>query len=58
MLARVRQNPYRRNLAKGATMLNSFIAFYGWEPVAWFGMSVAAFFGAVLCLRLYAAGKG
>lgn len=39
-------------------MLNSFIAFYGWEPVLWFAMSVAAFFGAVLCLRLYAAGKG
>ena len=35
-------------------MLNSFIAFYGWEPV----LCVLAFFGAVLCLSLYAAGKG
>lgn len=39
-------------------MLRSFIAFYGWEPVLWFGVSVAAFFGALVCLSLYAAGKG
>lgn len=39
-------------------MLRSFIAFYGWEPVLWFGVSVAVFFGALVCLLLYAAGKG
>lgn len=34
-------------------MLRSFVAIYGWEPVLWFGVSVAAFFGA---LPLTAAG--
>lgn len=39
-------------------MLRSFVVIYGWEPVAWFGVSVAAFFGMLVCLWLYAAGKG
>lgn len=39
-------------------MLRSFIAFYGWEPVLWFGVSVAAFFGMLAYLGLYAAGRG
>lgn len=39
-------------------MLRSVIVFYGWEPVLWFGVSVVAFFGALACLWLYAAGRG
>lgn len=39
-------------------MLRSFVAIYGWEPVLWFGVSVAAFFGMLVCLWLYAAGRG
>lgn len=39
-------------------MLHSFISIYGWEPALWFGLSVAAFFAALVCLWLYAAGKG
>lgn len=39
-------------------MLHSFVSFYGWEVVAWFGVSVATFFGVLVCLWLYAAGKG
>lgn len=44
--------------AKGAGMLRSFIVLYGWEPVAWFGLSVAAFFGALVCLWLHISRKG
>lgn len=36
-----------RRGAKRAGMLRSFIALYG-EPVAWFGLSVAAFCGGFL----------
>ncbi len=39
-------------------MLRSFVTFYGWEPALWFGVSVVAFFSALVCLGLYAAGKG
>jgi len=39
-------------------MLNSFIAFHVWEPALWFGVSVVAFFVALACLCLHAAGKG
>ena len=39
-------------------MLRSFVGIYGWEPVLYFGVSVAAFFGALACLWLYANGKG
>ena len=38
-------------------MLRSVIVFYGWEPVLWFGVAVASFFGALACLWLYSAGK-
>lgn len=39
-------------------MLHSFIAVYGWEPVLWLGVSVAAFFGALACLWLDASREG
>lgn len=39
-------------------MLRSFVTFYGWEPALWLDVSVVAFFSALVCLWLYAAGKG
>ena len=54
----------RKGVGKMLEFVLSFViglvigAFYGWEPVLWFGVYVAAFFGALVCLSLYAAGKG
>lgn len=41
------------------TILGYFVLWASQKlPALWFGVSVAAFLGALVCLSLYAAGKG